>query len=223
MVTTNIFLVVLVVICWLLHIATATTATAITSSYLNVKPTSTYYLNNNNYDTISISTSSKFKLNKQVTARRPDDINTYNYKHTNKIPSLENLFQEVTFWDNGNHSSPCQYYGKKRATLCHKRVKFDRVGYENSLRETKGLILSRLNLKQEPRVNLNARTLSFLDEIENKALETDEYDESADLHHHQEDEESQSSMVKSKYDMKTSLDHVKLINSMHDATRMRHF
>lgn len=119
-----------------------------------------------------------------------------------KIPTLENLFQKVTFWDMNNMSSPCQHYGKKRATLCHKVVSFDRDGYEKSLQDTRKLILSRLNLKQEPQIKINKNTLNFIDQLENRIL-------------NEQDKVNRYSTMKTKYDMKEP--QTKTFNSMHEA------
>lgn len=63
------------------------------------------------------------------------DYAKYSYglnKH--KIPTLENLFQTVTYWDVNNASSPCPHEGRKRSTMCQRVVTFDQSGYDESLK-----------------------------------------------------------------------------------------
>jgi hypothetical protein len=123
-----------------------------------------------------------------------------------KIPTLENLFQKVTYWDISNSSNPCKHEGRKRLSLCQKVFTFDRDGYERSLKDTKQLILSRLNLKQEPDIQMNKNTLNFIDELE------------YNLHHDngkKRQQQQQHSTVKTKYDKKVSQN--KILNSMHEA------
>lgn len=63
------------------------------------------------------------------------DYEKYSYgMNRHKIPTLENLFQTVTYWDVNNASSPCPYDGKKRSTMCQKVVTFDQNGYDESLK-----------------------------------------------------------------------------------------
>lgn len=119
-----------------------------------------------------------------------------------RIPTLENLFQTVTYWDMNNSSSPCKHDGKKRSTLCQKVVSFDHVGYEKSIKDTKELILNRLNLKQEPEIKMNRNTLNFIDQLENSMTE-----ESNNHKRH--------TTIKTKYDMKTSQN--KILTTMHEA------
>ena len=121
------------------------------------------------------------------------------------IPTLESLFQKVTFRDNGNSSSGCPHEpGIKRDTLCHKIITFDRDGYEKSIKDTKKLILNRLNLDHEPKIEINKNTLSFIEQLENSIMEEDE------------DDERQFSTMKTKYDMKRY--ETKEFNSMHEAS-----
>jgi hypothetical protein len=122
-------------------------------------------------------------------------------KNIHKIPTLESLFQVTKYWDNNNRSSPCTHIGKKRSTLCHKVVEFDKEGYEKSLQDTRKLILSRLNLEHEPHVKLNENTFSFINQIENEILN--------------EEEEGKESTIKTSLDKKVSEN--KEFNSMHEA------
>ncbi|CAF0722869.1 unnamed protein product [Brachionus calyciflorus] len=115
------------------------------------------------------------------------------------IPSLKSLFNHTSYRDKTNKSSPCLHNDKKRDVFCEPVSYFDADGYERSLQETRNLILSRLNLDQEPVITLNKNTHSFLDQLENKILNDDK-----------------SSMVKTKYDVKTPQN--KIFNSMHEAT-----
>ena len=122
------------------------------------------------------------------------------------IPTLESLFQKTIFKDNNNVTSECPYeYGRKRDTLCHKIVSFDKEGYEKSIQDTKKLILSRLNLDQEPKVEINKNMLNFIEQIENSILEEDP-----------ENDENKYSTMKTKYDMKRY--ETKEFNSMHEAS-----
>ena len=119
----------------------------------------------------------------------------------NKIPTLENLFQIVSFWENTNSSSPCPYFGSKKTLLCHKVVTFDHEGYEKSLADTKKLLLNRLNLSHEPEIKMNKDTLEFIDQLENNiAMEGN----------------SKYSNYKSKYDLKQPQN--KMFTSMHEAS-----
>lgn len=118
-----------------------------------------------------------------------------------RIPTLENLFQTVTYWDMNNASSPCKHDGKKRSTLCQKVVTFDHVGYEKSIKDTKELILSRLNLKQEPEIKMNRNTLNFIDQLETSISDEENY--------------KRRTTIKTKYDMKTSQN--KVLTTMHEA------
>ena len=118
-----------------------------------------------------------------------------------KIPTLENLFQIVTYWDVNNSSSPCKHDGKKRSSLCQKVVSFDQAGYDKSLKDTKQLILNRLNLKEEPEIKMNKNTLNFIDQLENIIID-DTF-------------KRQHSTLKTKYDMKTSEN--KVLTTMHEA------
>jgi hypothetical protein len=118
-----------------------------------------------------------------------------------KIPTLENLFEMVTYMDNNNVSSPCTHVGKKRDTLCHKIVTFDKSGYEKSLQDTKNLILSRLNLDHEPQIKINKNTLNFLEQLESKVLN---------------EPDSSQSTLKTRYDMKSPEN--KILSSMHEAS-----
>lgn len=160
------------------------------SSYINIKPPRSYY---------------EHEKHKRYVSNAP-----------HIVPTLERLFEVVTFWDNHNQSSPCPYHGKKRTQLCHKRTLFDRAGYEKSLEDTKQLILSRLNLKQEPDINMNKNMLEFIEQIENKNIETDEYNQYDPSEQHEDGFGDTGSMVKTKYDMKSSTDD-KFITSMHEA------
>lgn len=121
----------------------------------------------------------------------------------NKIPTLEKLFQKTSYRDPSNHSSPCKHKDR-RNTLCHKIITFDQEGYERSLQETRRLILSRLNLDSEPTVKISHSAQNFLDQIENKILNS------------QATASDKSSTVKSKYDIKSPQN--KLYNSMHEAS-----
>jgi len=121
------------------------------------------------------------------------------------IPSLENLFQKVSFRDNKNASSECPHvHGRKRDTLCHKIVSFDSEGYEKSIQDTKKLILNRLNLDHEPKIEINKNTLNFIEQLENNMLE-----EEQEIEH-------KYSTMKTKYDMKRY--ETKEFNSMHEAS-----
>jgi hypothetical protein len=123
--------------------------------------------------------------------------------HTNfKIPTLENLFRVVTYWDINNSSSPCTYSGNKRNQLCHKVITFDQEGYEKSLQDTRNLILSRLNLNEEPHIKINRNTMNFLDQLENGII--------------REDTKKKHSTIKTKYDMKSPQN--KVFNSMHETS-----
>jgi hypothetical protein len=136
------------------------------------------------------------------------------------VPTLESLFNIVSYWDNNNRSSPCTYVGPSRATHCHKVVTFDQEGYEKSLDDTRKLILSRLNLENEPDINMNQNTLNFLDQLENKLL--NEYDEEKDHHNHhhhhlnRQSAKNKYSTIKTKYDMKGQNN--KLFSSMHESS-----
>jgi hypothetical protein len=125
-------------------------------------------------------------------------------KNIHKIPTLESLFQVTKYWDNNNRSSPCTHVGKKRSTLCHKVVEFDKEGYEKSLQDTRKLILSRLNLEHEPHVKLNENTFSFINQIENEILNEEE-----------EGGQSKESTIKTSLDKKVTEN--KEFNSMHEA------
>ena len=119
----------------------------------------------------------------------------------NKIPTLENLFQIVSYWDKTNSSSPCPHFGSKKTLLCDKVVTFDRQGYEKSLANTKKLLLNRLNLSHEPEIKMNKDTLEFIDQLENNiAMEGN----------------SKYSNYKSKYDLKQPQN--KMFTSMHEAS-----
>ena len=129
------------------------------------------------------------------------DMNTNYYD----IPTLENLFQKVSFRDNSNMSSSCPHgYGIKRDTLCQKIVTFDRDGYEKSLQDTRKLILNRLKLEHEPKIEINKNTLSFIEQIEKNLLEDAP------------DSDTMYSTMKTKYDMKRSESNE--FNSMHEAS-----
>ena len=118
-----------------------------------------------------------------------------------KIPTLENLFQKVTYWDINNNSSPCIYADYKRNYLCQKVVTFDRLGYEQSLQDTRKLLLSRLNLDQEPDIRMDKDTLNFINQLEENFRKNSDH--------------SENSIVKTKFDMKSSQS--KISNSMHEA------
>jgi hypothetical protein len=146
--------------------------------------------------TNQISLSSKINHNNKEYEKYYADLN----KNINKIPSLESLFQVTKYWDNNNRSSPCTHIGKKRSTLCHKVVEFDKEGYEKSLQDTRKLILSRLNLEHEPHVKMNENTFSFINQIENEILN---------------EEEDKESTIKTSLDKKVIEN--KEFNSMHEA------
>ena len=127
------------------------------------------------------------------------------------IPTLESLFQKISFRDNKNSSSECPHkHGRKRDTLCHKLVSFDSEGYEKSIQDTKKLILNRLNLDQEPKIEINKSTLSFIEQLENSMLEEEE-----------QDVDNKYSTMKTKYDMKRY--ETKEFNSMHEASGKSNF
>ena len=122
-----------------------------------------------------------------------------------KVPTLDSLFQKVSFRDNGNISSMCPHgHGIKRDTMCQKIVTFDREGYEKSLQDTRRLILSRLHLDHEPKIEINKSTLNFIEQIERNLLDDDP------------DSDVQYSTRKTKYDMKRP--ETKEFNSMHEAS-----
>jgi hypothetical protein len=116
------------------------------------------------------------------------------------IPTLMSLFTSFEYKDKLNESSPCTHRGKNVQLYCKKVPVFDHAGYEKSLRDTRRLILSRLNLEHEPPLSLNKNTETFLKQLENKILSSG----------------SSSATIKSKYDMKTP-DTSKILNSMHEA------
>ena len=151
-----------------------------TSNYLNIKPA-----NFEQYE--------KYTIN----------------SNKNKIPTLEHLFQKVTYWDISNSSNPCKHEGRKRMSLCQKVFTFDRAGYERSLTDTKQLILSRLNLKQEPDIQMNKHTLDFIDELENNLMHVN------GKRSQPQQQQQQHSTIKTKYDKKISQN--KILNSMHEA------
>ena len=97
----------------------------------------------------------------------------------NNTPKLDKLFQVTKYWDNNNRSLPCTHIGNKRSILCNKVVEFDREGYENSLKDTRKLILSRLNLENDPNVKISENRLSFLKEIQSEINKDDEINESS--------------------------------------------
>jgi hypothetical protein len=115
-----------------------------------------------------------------------------------KIPTLESLFQIVSYKDKANTSSPCAHTGKKRQAECHKVVTFDRAGYEKSLQDTRKLILSRLNLEREPEVRLSKHKLSFIDQLESRLI-------------------SEHGPQRTRLDMRTPQTN-KILNSMHEAS-----
>jgi hypothetical protein len=120
-----------------------------------------------------------------------------------KIPTLESLFQIVSYKDKANTSSPCVHLGKKRQTECHKVVTFDRAGYEKSLQDTRRLILNRLNLEREPEVRISKNKMSFIDQLESKLVN--------------EQGNAKIQQQKSRLDMKTPETN-KILNSMHEAS-----
>jgi len=156
--------------------------------------------------------------------RRHNEYEKYSIdtnRNANKVPTLESLFNIVTYWDNNNRSSPCTYVGPSRATHCHKIITFDQEGYEKSLDDTRKLILSRLNLENEPHININQNTLSFLDQLENKLLNENDEEKDHHNHHHHSNQNSHStqghySTLKTKYDMKSQNN--KLFSSMHESS-----
>lgn len=145
--------------------------------------------------------------------KNPEHEKYYSNHHKtgggNRVPTLESLFQVVTYRDNLNSSSPCTHVGKRRNTECHRVVTFDRAGYEKSLQDTKRLILGRLNLANEPEVRLSKSKMNFIEQLENRLQVEQATAPSAAASH-------QFSIQKTKYDMKAP-DTNKVLNSMHEA------
>ena len=163
---------------------------------------------------VLVFTSIKFMLVTSSNGKNYEYDKYISNKHY-KVPTLESLFQVVTFRDNMNTSSPCLHQGKRRLTECHKVVSFDRAGYEKSLQDTRNLILSRLNLNHEPEVKLSKSKMSFIDQLESRLINdaaSNQFQSSSASSY-----SNQHSMQKTKYDMKTPETN-KIFNSMHEAS-----